>query len=246
MKCTENCSVILNLIAMLKKCIYVCLMKKVHAKYFGNSFHFTRNLRVFLAQICMTFSCIYDNKLVSEFSEGEIQFAVFEVIAVSEIKKNRSAYCTCHLVHHSGSFVPVNILCILANFCIIIICHFAFVKEVINDSADQHLERSRRTYTCCCDNVCAYICIESCCLKAVLLCTFHHTCNECRCSLLVVCLAQFGKVYNDLISVSFTGDMDSLCSVRISRSDGIQVDASCNHLAAIVVCMVSNDLSSSC
>ena len=53
-------------------------MKKFHTKYFCNRFHLTRNLRIFLTEICMTFSCVYNNKSVSKFSEGKIQFAIFQ------------------------------------------------------------------------------------------------------------------------------------------------------------------------
>ena len=193
----------------------------------------------------MTFSCIYNNKSVSKFSKREIQLTVFQVISVCKIKQYRAAYCTCHLIHHSGSFIPIYILCILADLCIVIISHFALIKEVIDDCTDQHFKGSRGTDTGCCNNICAYIRIKTCCLKSILLCTFHHTCNKCRCSFFVVCFAELSKIYYNLISVAFTGNTDNLCPIWVSCSYCIQINASCDYFTTVMVCMISNNLSSS-
>ena len=100
-----------------------------------------RNFRILLAEICMTFSGVYDNQFVTKFTEREIKFAVFQIVSVCEIKQNRTTYCTCHLIHHSGSLVPVYILCILTDLSIIVVGHFAVIKEIINDRTDQHFKR---------------------------------------------------------------------------------------------------------
>ena len=193
----------------------------------------------------MTFSCIYDNKFVTKFTEGKIKLAVFQIISVREIKENRSAYCTSHLIHHSGCFVPVYILCILSNLCIIIERHFTVIEEVINDRTDQHLKRCRRADTCCCDNVCAHICIKSCSFESILLCTFHHSCHKCCCTFFVVIFAELCKVNYDLISVTFACNMNYLGSIRISGTNRIKINTSCNYFTAIVICMVTDDLRSS-
>ena len=193
----------------------------------------------------MTFSCVYNNKSVSKFSEGKIQFAIFQVISVCKIKQYRTTNCTCHLIHHSGCLVPVYIFCVLTYFCIIIKGHFALIEKVINDRTDQHFKRSRRADTCCRNNIGADISIKSTCFKTILLRTFHHSCYKCCCAFFVITLAEFCKVNYDFIPVSFTCDTDHLCSIRISCPYRIQINASCNYFTTVMICMITNDLCSS-
>ena len=220
-------------------------MKKLCAKYFGCGFHLTWDLRIFLAKICMAFSCVYDHQSVTKFAIREIKFAVFQVISVCKVKENWAANCTGHLVHHSGSFVPVNILSVLTDLSIICIGHLAVIKEVINDYADQHFKGCRGTHTCCCNHVGTYIGIKTSCLKAILLRTFHHTGNQGKGSLRIIGSADLVKINYDLISVAFTCDVDHVGSIWCCGTDGIQIDTSCDYLATVVVYMVSNDLCSS-
>ena len=96
MKCTKNSSVILNLIAVLKKRIHVCLVKKFHAKYFGNGFHLARNFRILLAEICMTYGYIY----VAQIALGANMAQAVKVIAEAEAYPGPSliiGYAPCEL-----------------------------------------------------------------------------------------------------------------------------------------------------
>ena len=242
---TENCSVVLNLVYMCKQILKGSFMKKLCTKYLGCCLHLTWNLRVLLAEICMAFSCVYNYQSVTKFSIGEVQLAVFQIISVCKVEENRTTNCTCHLVHHSRSFIPVYVLCVLTNLCIVCVSHLAVVKEVIDDYADQHFKGCRGTYSCCCDYVGAYIGIKTSCLKAILLRTFHHTGNQGKGSLRIVGSADSVKINYDLISVAFTCDVDHVGSIWCSCADGIQIDTSCDYLAAVVVNMVSDDLCSS-
>ena len=100
-------------------------------------------------------------------------------------------------------------------------------------------------YACCCDYVGAYISIESGCLEAVFLRAFHHSCKEGEGSFRVVGSADAVKVYYDLVSVAFAGDVDHIGAVWCCSADGVKVDASCDYLAAVMVYMVSDNLGSS-
>ena len=193
----------------------------------------------------MALSGVYDNQLITEFTEREIKFAVFQIVSVCEIKQNRTTYCTCHLIHHSGSLVPVYIFCVLTDFCIIIVGHFTFVEEVINNRADQHFKGCRRADTRCGDNIGAYISVKAGHFESVFLRAFHHTGNKGNCAFLVIFFTELCEIYNDLISVAFTCDMNYLCIIRVCSSDGIKVDTSCNYFTTIVICMVSDNFSSS-
>ena len=193
----------------------------------------------------MAFSGVYNYQFVTKFSIGEVQLAVFQIISVCKVEENRTTNCTCHLIHHSGSFIPVYVLCVLTNLCIVCVSHLAVVKEVIDDYADQHFKGCRGTYSCCCDHVGAYIGIKTSCLKAILLRTFHHTGNQGKGSFRIVGSADLVKINYDLISVAFTCNVDHVGSIRCSCADGIQIDTSCDYLAAVVVNMVSDDFCSS-
>ena len=142
-------------------------------------------------------------------------------------------------------FIPVYVLCVLTNLCIVCVSHLAVVKEVIDDYADQHFKGCRGTYSCCCDHVGAYIGIKTSCLKAILLRTFHHTGNQGKGSFRIVGSADLVTINYDLISVAFTCNVDHVGSIRCSCADGIQIDTSCDYLAAVVVNMVSDDFCSS-
>ena len=52
-------------------------------------------------------------------------------------------------------------------------------------------------------------------------------------------------VYDNFLVISFTGDTDNTAVVRVSCTDGIHINAACNHTTAIMICMVSDDLCSS-
>ena len=177
--------------------------------------------------------------------EREVYFLIFRVFSVREIKKNRASNCTCKLIHQSGSFQPIYVLSVLSCFCIVDICHCSIIKEIINNRTYKHFERCRRAYSSCTDYVCCYISIKSCYFKSKFLNSFHHTCYQRYGSLSLRYAGKIIDVYDNFLVISFTGDTDNTAVVRVSCTDGIHINAACNHTAAIMICMVSDDLCSS-
>ena len=230
---------------MSKKILHVGLAEKIYAHSFCSFTHLHRNGRIFLTEICMTFSCIYDHKSVTHILERKSDLLTADIFFVRKIQKDRAAGSTRHLVHQAGSFFPVYILCVLSCSCVLTILQFSFIKEMIGDGTNKHLKRCGRADTCCCNNLSGNISIKTTCCIAFFLHIFHDTCNKCICSLCVSLCAELVKFYNNFLFVSFTYHMDHISSVRACSTNSIKVDTCSNDLSAVMVNMVSDDLRTS-
>ena len=230
---------------MSKKILHIGLAEKLHTHSLCSLSHLHRNRRILLTEICMTLSGIYDHKSASHILKGKGDLLAADILLIREIQQNRAAGSACHLVHQTGSFFPVNILRILAGPRILAVLQFSFVEEVVGNCAYQHLKRCRRAYTGSCNNLCGNISIKTTCRIAFLLHIFHDTCDKSIGTFCISFCAEFVKVYNYFLSVTFTDHMDHISSVWISCTDGVQIDTCSNNLSAVMVNMVANDLCTS-
>ena len=227
---------------MCQKILHIGLTEKLYTHSLGSLSHLHRNRRIFLTEICMTFTGIYDHKSAPHILEGKCNLLTADILFIREIQKDRAAGSACHLVHQTGSLFPVNILCVLSCSCVLTILQFSFIKEMIGDGTNKHLKGSRGAYTCSGNNLGRNISVKSTGSIAFFLHILHNTCNKRICTFCIGFRAELVKVNNHFLFVTLTDHMDHIGSVWISSTDGIQIDTCSNDLPAVMINMVANDL----
>ena len=113
---------------------------------------------------------------------------------------------------------------------------------MVDNRAHQHLERSGRADACRCNHVRGHIGIKSANLKAKLLCAFYHTRKQRHSPAALGNAVKRINVHNDFLTIALTRNVNHIAVIGKCRTDRIQVNAACNHLAAVMVCVISDDL----
>ena len=239
---TKNSTVIRNILHMCQKILHTGLTEKLYAHSLRSLTHLHRNRRIFLTEICMALTGIYDHKSAAHILKGKCDLLTADILFIREIQKDRAAGSTSHLVHQTGSLFPVNILSILTCSRILAILQLTFIKEIIGDRTYKHLKGSRRAYTCSGNNLGGNISVKSTGSIAFFLHILHNTCNKSICTFCIGFCAELVKINNYFLFVTLTDHMDHIGSVWISSTDGIQIDTCRNDLTAVMINMVANDL----
>ena len=146
MKCPHDSTVASEFLPELrnlcKHILFLYIAEILRAKFMRYLAHLVRDGRIFGRKIRVALSGVDDDLIVSDRSKIKIDFLHLHVTA-AEIKQNRSADRAGHLIHQAGCLLPVDILRVLAHPRIVRIINLSFIEEMIDNGADEHLERCR-------------------------------------------------------------------------------------------------------